>query len=307
MSRPRDLGEPDLAPCQYFVESTRAVLGKLLRRNRRTHDNGRIAVALAKAAAAAPLRTIDPADPLTWEFSGFSQNGEDGIIDFLSRKVLVPNRFFIEIGAFDGVENNTAWLAIARKYRGIMVEADAGNSKLARKLMQTYNVGVECIPMFVTKASAAALKARAFCADPDVFSIDIDGNDLHVAQVLLEAGFRPRIFVVEYNSAFGPERPLTIPYRDDFDLHAAHPSGLYYGASVAAWKAFFARHGYRFLTVESCGVNAFFVDPRAFPADFIGRVQGADYRENAAQFGRFRGSWEKQFALIRHLPFVEIA
>jgi hypothetical protein len=59
--------------------------------------------------------------------------------------------------------------------------------------------------------------------------------------------------------------------------------------------------------VESYGVNAFFVDPQAFPQDFIGRIRGVGYRENFAQLGKFRGSWEKQFPLIQHLPFVEVA
>lgn len=40
-------------------------------------------MSIARGAATAGLRAIDPLDPRTWEFSGFSQNGEDGIIDHL--------------------------------------------------------------------------------------------------------------------------------------------------------------------------------------------------------------------------------
>src|ERR1700675_3503795 len=58
-----------------------------------------LSVAFARAAATSSLRVIDPQVPRTWEFSGFSQHGEDGIIDYLCSHLVNPNRFFFEIGA----------------------------------------------------------------------------------------------------------------------------------------------------------------------------------------------------------------
>ena len=78
------------------------------------------------------LRVLDPDRPLTWEFAGFSQHGEDGIVDYLSSQVLAPNRFFVEIGAGDGIQNCTAWLAFAKSYGGIWVEGNADQCKSAR-------------------------------------------------------------------------------------------------------------------------------------------------------------------------------
>ena len=43
-----------------------------------TERNMRIASALSRAAATATIRSIDPTDPASWEFAGFSQHGEDG-------------------------------------------------------------------------------------------------------------------------------------------------------------------------------------------------------------------------------------
>ena len=71
----------------------------------------RVNMSLARAAATSSLRKIDYTNPISWEFSGFSQSGGDGIIDVLIGKLLNPNRYFIEIGSNDGIENNTAWLA----------------------------------------------------------------------------------------------------------------------------------------------------------------------------------------------------
>ena len=46
------------------------------------------------------------------EYSNFSQNGEDGIIEFLSNKLLNNNKFFIDMGCGNGLENNSTNLIL---------------------------------------------------------------------------------------------------------------------------------------------------------------------------------------------------
>ena len=86
---------------------------------REIKNRQRIIIALSKGAAMMNARNIDLTQPETWEFSGFSQNGEDGILDVLRKQLLQSNRYFIEIGAADGIENNSGWLVMAEKYNGI--------------------------------------------------------------------------------------------------------------------------------------------------------------------------------------------
>jgi len=266
----------------------------------------RIAISLAKGGAMMHARRIDLADPGTWEFSGFSQNGEDGILDVLRRQLLRSNRYFVEIGASDGLENNTAWLLVAEQYSGLMVEGDPELAKQARRIMPPYGIGAECHEMFVTRESVPELMALAWHHDPDVLSLDIDGMDYYVAQALLDAGFRPRIFVVEYNSVYGPVRSLTVEYRPDFVFSEAHPTQLYYGVSIAGWRRFFEGRGYRFVTVNRHGVNAFFVDPALFDRAFLDGVRGLPFAENLHQYRSFRRPSEEQFALIADQKFVAI-
>ncbi len=268
-------------------------------------DRQRIAIALAKGARMSSRR-IDLRAPATWEFSAFSQNGEDGVLDVLRSRLLDANRSFIEIGAADGIENNTAWLAIAEQYGGLMVEGDARKSARARRLLPGCSLGVECLPLFVTRTSVTMLKDRALYADPDVCSLDIDGNDYYIAGALLDAGLRPKIWVVEYNSVFGPERRVAIECSDTFDFTAAHPTQLYYGVSIAGWRAFFAQRGYRFVSVERNGVNAFFADPACFAAGFLENVQGLDFAENRFQLHKFRQPWPQQFERIAGMPLVDL-
>ncbi len=269
-------------------------------------DRQRIIIGLSKGCAAMTARRIDFRHPTTWEFSGFSQNGEDGILDVLRSQLLSPNWYFIEIGAADGIDNNSAWLAITQKYKGLMIE---GNPKLverAQRMVAHYSLGLEIVPMFVGPKSAARIKEMSLYPDPDIFSLDIDGIDYYVADALLKAGFRPKIFVVEFNSAFGPADAKTIPYADNFVYTNAHPSELYYGVSITGWKKLFAAAGYRFVTVDRKGINAFFADPAQFSAGFLNAVEGLEYAENELQMRKFRTGHAEQFKRIAHLPYTTL-
>jgi hypothetical protein len=270
-------------------------------------DRQRIAIAVGKGQAGRAAREVDATNPASWEFSGFSQNGEDGILDVLRRRLLACNRYFIEIGAADGIENNTAWLLVVEGHGGLMVEGNPSRVHRAQRTVVRYGIGAEIVPMFVTRESASRIVDLALHSDPDVFSLDIDGNDYHIATVLLEERrLRPKIVVVEYNSVFGPERSLTIPYADDFIFSRAHSSELYYGVSLAAWRGFFDRLGYRFVTVDRNGINAFFVDPEYFAVDFLEGIVGTQFAENAYQRRKFREPSARQFLRIEHLPLIEV-
>lgn len=281
-------------------------VNSVIYRLKRLQTMQRINCGLARAAAIRSGQKVDARIPRTWEFSGLSQNGEDGITDFLLQHLKRSNRYFVEIGASDGTENNSSWLAIARRYRGLMVEGSLAKANYCRFIMGGLNIGVEVAGMFVSRENIQELYQRIECQDPDFFSIDIDSIDYYIVEALLQQGLKPKIIVVEYNSCFGPELAVTIPYTPHFDYRSAHPSHLYYGASIGAWKALLERHNYRFLTVESNGVNAFFVQPECFDEKLFDGLVTVGFEENFFQLTRFAANWEKQYALISHLPLVDI-
>lgn len=99
---------------------------------------------------------------------------------------------------------------------------------------------------------------------------------------------------------------MTIEYRPDFVFTKVHPTALYYGVSIAGWRSFFSQYGYRFITVERNGVNAFFVDPAFFNASFLATVRGLDFAENRYQHQKFRRTSAEQFALIADQRFATI-
>jgi hypothetical protein len=266
----------------------------------------RLNMACARGALSAATRTVDPKKTWTWEFSAFSQNGEDGLIDQLLSTITSPNRYFIEIGASDGLENNSSYLAFVKKYDGIMVEGDPFKAQNAARFLQSLNWGVKYLNLFMTPETAGALVDDAHRLDPDFFSLDIDGTDYYVAQSCLRAGFRPKVLCVEYNSTFGPHQSVTIPYCASFDYRRAHSTGFYYGVSLRGWKTLLSDYDYQFVTVDRRGVNAFFVDPSAVDGTFFHGLQVVDFAENCAHALRHPGGWEGQFAEISSLPYVTI-
>lgn len=264
----------------------------------------RISASLARGAANLSQREVDATDPTTWEFSGFSQNGEDGIIAHLLSCLRESNRYFVEVGASDGLENNTSFLALSKKHCGLMVDGNGEKLRRAKRFIGPLNWGVDYLELFVEPGNFDQLLSRCLFHQPDFFSLDIDGNDYFVVAALLEAGFRPKVACVEFNSAFGPERPLSIPYTPGLDYLTFHESRLYYGASVMAWRTLFEASGFRFVTVDTRGVNAFFADKEA--VDLPNELRPLEFAENIGQRLRHRCGWEGQFDKIAHLPLVDV-
>lgn len=271
---------------------------------RRIRIYQRLNYGLTRAAATNSVRNIVPSRPATWEFSGFSQNGEDGIIDYLCSQLKRPNRSFVEIGSSDGFENNTAWLAIAKRYAGVMIEGNSKASNASKDLMSLTCPGVQCVNSFVTRENVLDVLSCSHTRTPDVFSLDIDGMDYHIATFILTAGIHPKIWVVEYNSTFGPDRKCTIPYRPDFNYNTAHSSLLYYGASIQAWRDLMVHNGYQFVTADQNGVNAFFVDPKE--CALSANLESTHFVENVYQLRKFKKPWHEQISLIRGMELIDL-
>ena len=267
---------------------------------------------LARAAATKDLPHLDKQNPLTWEFSGFSQNGEDGLLDYLIKQLKISDKDFLEIGSSNGVENNTAWLAVAKRFSGIMVEGSEGAAKKAKKFVDQFCIGVDVFNLWVNVKNGKDLINKMSSLTPDIFSIDIDGNDYYITKFLMDLGLRPKIIIVEYNSAFGPLESKTIEYdkhmliRNGKGMDFSEETRLYYGVSIKGWQNYFSSIGYKFVTVDSNGVNAVFMDPDHFDTGFINKIKGINFQENFFQMRFFKTNWESQFEKIRHLDFFEI-
>ena len=69
----------------------------------------------------------------------------------------------------------------------------------------------------------------------------------------------PVIVVLEWNSVFGPDHPVSVPYDPAFSRAEAHYSCLYWGASMGAFESLGSAKGYSLLGSNRVGNNIFFV------------------------------------------------
>lgn len=291
-------------------------LPDLAQRVEKLSIEARIAAGFSRGAASIGARAIDPHAPQTWEFGAFSQHGEDGILEYLIRNLKTSNKYFLEIAAGDGLENCTAYLALGGKWSGVMVEGDHALADNCRRVYQNriWNVMVqEC---YVSLDNIKTILSKLPTKDFDLFSLDIDSIDFHILKSAMGLGCRPKILIVEYNSAFGPKQAVTVPYKPVFNRWKEHPSGIYYGASVMAWRVLLEPLGYKFVSVDSSGTNAIFANKVYFHEDFLEPLKSIDFLNNATDINpttlvSVNGAdakmfnlpdWEKQFLLLSHLP-----
>jgi len=242
-------------PLERTLNRLRAAAGsRALQRALRHADRSRgVYPSLGELARRHRAAGAEPPDLTAFELRVFSQNGEDGVLAEVLRRIGVAGGGFVEFGVQDGTEGNTVFLAEVLAWGGVYLEADASAfAALERRWagcerVRTVHAAVE--PDTVEALFAAA----GVPEEPDVLSIDVDGNDYWIWRAL--ARYRPRVVVIEYNGALDPASRRVMPYSPG--LRWDHTSG--YGASLGALEDLGAQKGYRLVHTELAGVNAFFV------------------------------------------------
>lgn len=213
----------------------------------------------------------------------YSQNGEDGIIDYIFSKIGTTNKFCVEFGVGNGFECNTVHLLEKKGWKGLMMDYGADQNiqwdNVARKAWSSKNMGVKYniqrYSRFAKKILSQKSRSRHFQRDVknekvtaeniqqlfkkynvpknfDLLSIDIDFNDYWVWKSITD--YFPRVVVIEYNSSIPPTESRVVPY----DPEARWDGTNYFGASLLALKNLGQSKGYTLVGCETNGVNAFF-------------------------------------------------
>lgn len=189
----------------------------------------------------------------------FSQTDEDGItLEILRRIDGLQGGVFAEIGVGNGMENNTLILA-ALGWKGFWI----GGEALAPTLRSESRRRFCYLRKWVTLENILALCSEAMKSLEiqaiDVISLDLDGNDIYLAEAMLGAGLTPKLFIVEYNGKFPPP----VEFQIDYDAGHVWQNDDYFGASLASYAKLFGKFGYRLVCCNShSGANAFFVQDR---------------------------------------------
>jgi hypothetical protein len=233
---------------------------------------------------------------------GASQSDEAALIERLVRDMALP-KTFCEFG-FHIIQFNCARL-VRNGWDGLLIDGDRSRARRARNVLaRDKTLRAEVRNVFLNETNLLPtvvdyLKGRAL----GVLSVDVDGNDYWFTEKLLP--LKPHIVVVEYNASLGL-RPITVPYDPLFDRHAKHPTGWYHGASITAFHAMAAGHGYGLIGTSKEGLNLFFIRKDVLPQGVECQTSAAAYHENSLRNAWSGTNAESQWAAISHLPFVQV-
>ena len=244
------------------------------------------------------------------EFKVFSQFGDDGIIQYLVHHTKPADKRFIEFGVENYTEANTRFLLMNNNWSGLIMDGDPANMEFVRRSPDFWRYDLQAVAQFIDRDNINALfEAAGFTGEIGLLSVDIDGNDYWVWEAIHVVD--PVIVTVEYNSVFGVEHAITIPYDPAFNRTRAHSSNLYWGTSLKALCLLAEKKGYSFVGCNSAGNNAHFVRK-----DKVGEIpvksaeQGyveSKFRESRDKDGNLTYLRSKQrLELIKEMQVVDI-
>ncbi len=193
------------------------------------------------------------------DFKIFSQNGEDGIIDYLlfSLKILKPK--FVEIGVGDYSESNTKFIFDRTSSEGLIIDIIEDFEEKVKKNTKIWRGNLTIVKRKINSDNIlSTLEEFNFFKDIDLFSLDIDSIDYWVLEKLPKKFCK--IIVVEYNPYFGSELKISVPNIKNFDRSKYHYSNLCFGASLKSYTELMTDKEFTFLGTNLFRNNAFFVN-----------------------------------------------
>jgi hypothetical protein len=240
-------------------------------------------------------------------FKVFSQTDEDGILLYIFSIIGALNKKCVEICAGNGIECNTANLIINHGWSGLLVD---GNESLVNIGQEFYKKNPHTriypptfIHSWITRDNVNnVIGGNGFEGPIDLLSVDMDGVDYWIWEAI--EIIQPRVVVVEYQDIIGPDKALTVPYKDEFtsskySITAGFPD--FCGASLGAFVKLGRRKGYRLIGCNRYGYNAFFI------RDSIGEKElpeipiGDCFKHPKVVWGM-----KERFPKVKDLPWVEV-
>jgi len=166
----------------------------------------------------------------------FSQNDEDGAIEEVFRKIGTTDKVYVEFGVEDGEECNTHYL---RESLGWDVKnsllMDGGHERpeinLKKVIFWPDNI-VDLFERFGVKKNF------------DFLSEDSDSYDFFMTEAILEAGFSPRVIMMEYNANFQLDEARSIIPPAKGESWLRWDWTTYQGCSLLALKLLLERFKY---------------------------------------------------------------
>ena len=229
------------------------------------------------------------------ELKVFSQNGEDGILDYiLTRLGLIPNSTnFVEIGVGNYREANTRFIYNRFHPKGIIIDCIDDMECKVKPHVNMWKGDLRICNKKIDADNINEILKKNCNYEIDVFSLDIDSIDYWIIDKLQQN--ISKIFIAEYNPVFGPDLKVTVPNIKGFDRTKYHYSNLCYGMSLRALIDIMKAKNYYFIGTNLQKINAFFISKNFEKEKFFQniKIQGLDNYVNS----NIRDSRDKNYNL----------
>ena len=194
----------------------------------------------------------------------FSQNGEDGILNYIISMLKLERPNFIEIGVGTYIEANTRFIYDRFSSKGIIIDSVNNLKTKVFSNVNSWKGDLRVVEEKVSTENINNIISENCDFDVDIFSLDIDSIDYWIINKL-----KPnisKIFVAEYNAVFGSSLEITVPNLKDFERKKYHYSHLCYGMSLKALINIMKKKNFYFIGTNSIRNNAFFISNN-YPID----------------------------------------
>ena len=232
-------------------------------------------------------------------FRVFSQYEEDGKILAIFAAIGMKNKTFLEIGADDGVNSNSANLYFNFGFTGTFIDGNPKAVKRGKKFFSKYPHPWMHAPQFIcdiikTKNINALVEKSGLKGDIGFMSIDIDGNDYWIWDALKVV--TPDIVMIETHNEFGLKN-IVVPYDENYMYPGKHP--IYHGASPVAMTKLAEKKGYRLVAANELGFNFIFIK-KELAVDLIPTVSVESLLQHPSNIEA-----QKRFEPIKDWEFLE--
>ena len=145
-----------------------------------------------------------------FQFNIHSQNGEDGVIEEIRKRLCISNddkKWCVEFGAWDGVHLSNTFAFAEKNWNAVYIEGEADRYQDLLRTAQKYPRIVP-IHAFVARykdeenSLGRLLEQTQLPKEFELLSIDIDSYDLDVWESL--TNYSPKVVIIEINSHVPP-------------------------------------------------------------------------------------------------------
>lgn len=255
--------------------------------------NTMVAHMMYESARDAP-RSLEPKRLLSHGFKVYSQHDEDGITEEIFNRIGTTNKFFVEFGAGDGLENGTLY-CLLKAWSGLWIEGSAVSMDAIETAFKEFIASkrLKVHYSFITAENIEQIFTEMEVPEEfDLLSIDIDNNDYWVWQAIQK--YRPRVVAIEYNASFKQTVACVVPYRPTSIWDHTN----YFGASLKALELLGRRKGYCLVGCNYTGVTAFFVREDLIGSHFAEPFTAENHYEPPRYFVRMPNGHRPGFGPI---------